>query len=140
MNTKSILTKSLTFSDKFEKMLSGLDKNEKIEFYKKYMTTVGKTGGKVYEYIDYDGMSDEIVNFRMVYHIMEGEGEGVFDEFLFNKNTPESLKEKLGGDIEDSQIADLILEYNIHDEKIRDIFKEYIGKERLGMIVDKFIK
>ncbi len=55
-------------------------------------------------------------------------------------NTPESLKEKLGGDIEDSQIADLILEYNIHDEKIRDIFKEYIGKERLGMIVDKFIK
>ncbi len=61
MNTKSILTKSLTFSDKFEKMLSGLDKNEKIEFYKKYMTTVGKTGGKIYEYIDYDGMPDEIV-------------------------------------------------------------------------------
>lgn len=133
------LEKSLLISDKLDKMLSGLDKSGKIDFYKKFMTSKGKTGGYIYKHIDYDSMPEDVVNFRMVSHIISEEGLDVFNQITYGDFTPERLKSQLKDrdKIEDSEIEDILIDYDILDGEIKSIIFEYIGKERLKSLKDK---
>jgi len=133
-NTKQFLLKVMAMSEVFDKALSPLSKDEKINFFKKYMTGNGISKGKIYEHIDYDSMPEDIVSFRMTHHIMDEEGENVFDVQIpeYTNEDLESLKIKLlNPDISDEEILDLTDKYSVLNKNIRNLFVECVGRDRL---------
>ena len=106
-STKRFLLKAMNLSEVFDKSLSGLSKDEKINFFKKYMSGNGKSKGKIYEHIDYDTMPENIVSFRMTHHIMMEEGEDIFNAEIpeYSDGDLELLKAKLSSpDISNEEI------------------------------------
>lgn len=132
--TKQFLLKVIAMSEVFDKALSDLSKNEKINFFKKYMTGNGKSKGKIYDHIDYDSMPEDIVSFRMTHHIMDEEGEIVFDAQIpeYTDEDLELLKIKLlNPDISDDEILNLTDKYSVLNKRIRNLFMECVGRDRL---------
>lgn len=133
-NVKSFLLKVMAMSEFFDKTLSGLSKEEKINFFKKYMTRNGISKGKIYDHIDYDSMPEDIVSFRMTYHIMTEEGDNIFDSQIpeYTNEDLETLRIKLSNiDISDDEILDLTDKYSVLNKNIRNLFIECVGRDRL---------
>ncbi len=132
--TEQFLLKVISMSEVLDKALSDLSKDEKINFFKKYMTGNGKSKGKIYDYIDYDNIPEDIIAFRMTHHIMDEEGESVFDAQIpeYTDGDLEPLKIKLlNPDISDDEILNLTDKYSVLNKRIRNLFVECVGRDRL---------
>lgn len=128
------LLKVIAMSEVFDKALSTLSKDEKIDFFKNYMTRNGKSKGKIYDHIDYNNMPENIIAFRMTHHIMDEEGENVFDVQIpeYTNEELNSLRVGLSNpDISDEEILNYTDKYSVLNKNIRNLFVECVGRDRL---------